>query len=191
MKRHPAASSYARALLEVAEKKGGDLVDTLFEELLALDLAMNSDAALRVFFESPKIPRSEKKSVLEKVLSGQVSGELLNLLRMLIDRGRQFLFDQIVAIYGELYDDFKSRIHVRVTTAAELSDAKREQLTKLLADKLQREILLSERVNEELLGGMTIRFGDTVVDGSIRTQLNKVREVIASQRLGSDLIHEN
>ncbi len=129
--------------------------------------------------------------MLEKVLSKRVSEEVLNLVRMLVDRGRQSLFDQIYASYEELYDDFKNRMHVRVHSAVELADEKREELIKLLSSKLQREILLSERVDESLLGGMTIRFGDTVVDGSIRTQLNKVREVVASQRLGSDLIHED
>lgn len=191
MKRHPVAGTYARALMEIGAEKGGGKADEIFEELDLLEKDVLSDAFFRVFFESPKIPREEKKKVLEKALSGKVCDEVLNLLRILIDRGRQMLLDQIYESYSELYDDFKRRAHVRIDSAVELSTDKRSRLAEVLGKKLDREIIMTERIDTDLLGGMTIRFGDTVIDGSIRTQLNKVRDAISSQRLGSDLIHED
>ena len=191
MKRNPVAGTYARALMEIGAEKGGGKADQIFEELDSLEKDVLSDPSFRVFFESPKIPREEKKAVLEKALSGRVCDEVLNLLRVLIDRGRQMLLDQIYESYSELYDDFKRRAHVRIDTAVELSPDKRSRLAEVLGKKLDREIIMTERIDTDLLGGMTIRFGDTVIDGSIRTQLNKVRDTIASQRLGSDLIHED
>ena len=189
MRRDPISGTYARALMEVGQAKGK--VDEFFEELEALQAHVFSQREFRVFFQSPKIPRPDKKAALDKALQGKVSEEVMNLLRILIDRGRQLIFDEIQESFSDLYDAFKRRMHVRVTSAAGIGDAAKNQLVELLSQKLDREIIMTEGVDEDLLGGMTIRFGDTVIDGSVRTQLNRVREAVASPRLGSDLIHEN
>ena len=189
MKRHPVSGTYARALRDIAIERGK--IDEIAGELEALDQAFHGDRTLLVFFESPKIPRHEKKSVLEKTLTGKVSEEVLNLLKILIDRSRQSVFDQICATFKDLYDEHKKRMHVTVDCAVPIADEQANRLKELLASRLDREIIMETRVDEDLLGGMKVRFGDTVIDGSIRTQLNKVREAVASQRLGSDLFNED
>lgn len=189
MKRHPVSGTYARALRDIAIERGK--IDEIAEELESLEQALYGDKSLRVFFESPKIPRPEKKSVLEKTLSGKVSAEVLNLLKILVDRGRQGLLDQICATFAELYDSHMKRMHVTVDCAVPIADQQASQLKELLGSRLDRTITMETRVDDDLLGGMKVRFGDTVIDGSIRTQLNKVREAVASQRLGSDLFNED
>ncbi len=189
IKRHPVSNTYARALMELAIEH--DKVDETFEELEALAENVFSKVEFRVFFESPKIPRAEKKKVLGKCFEGKISPRVLHFLDVLIDRGRQALFDEIRENFTERYHQHKRLTHVRVQSAIALNQETRKRLTDLLAKNLDREIVMKDAVDEELLGGMTIRFGDTFVDGSIRTQLNKVREAIASPHLGSDLFDEN
>lgn len=189
MRRHPVSNSYARAMLEIAQASGQG--DAIAEELTALRDGVFSQPELRVFLESPKIPRGEKKATLAKALEGKVSESVSNLVMILIDRGRQFLFSEIVDAYRNLCDEASGRTHVQITSAAPLSEESRESLVALLGKKLGREVVAQERVSPELLGGMTIRIGDMVVDGSVRSRLNEVREQVASRRLGSDLIDEN
>ena len=186
MKRHPVANTYARALLEVGQERGQ--AEDYAEELRAIEEQVLATGDARVFLESPKIPRREKKEVLERVFQGKVSDAVLNLLHILIDRGRQMLFGQIAEAYQDFCDEAAGRQHVRITSAVALDTGSRDSLTRLLSAKLSKQIVAEERVDEGLLGGMTIRIGDTVIDGSVRSRLNEIREQVASRRLGSDLI---
>ena len=189
IKRHPVSNTYARAIMELATEL--DRVDEIFEELEWIQTNIYSVRDFRIFFESPKIPRVDKKKALEASLKGRVSSEVLHFLEVLIDRGRQMPFAQIMENVTERYDELKKRIHVRVCSAVGLNEDSRTRLTKLLGERLDREIVMQDSIDADLLGGMTIRFGDTFVDGSIRTQLDKVREAVASPHLGSDLFDEN
>ncbi len=187
--KHPAVNIYARALLEVA--KDADAVEAIGEELVILRDEVLSIPDARVFFESPKINRADKRDVLKKTLKGKISDTVLNFLQVLIDRGRQFQFDQIVEEYLDLVQEYSGKIHVEIGSAVPLDASSKERLVKLLSEKLNKQVTSKERVDETLLGGLTIRVGDTVVDGSLRSRLEEIREQIASQRLGSDLIDEN
>lgn len=189
MKRHPVSNTYARALLEVVQAQGQ--VDSVAEELTSLRDGVFAQPELRVFLESPKIPRSDKKNALSKALEGNVSEFVNNLVMVLIDRGRQFLFAEIVDAFLALCDEVSGRTHVQIASATALPGESKEKLVSLLGTKLGRTVVAHERVVPELLGGMTIRIGDMVVDGSVRSRLNEIREQVATRRLGSDLIDEN
>ncbi len=186
MLRHPVATTYARALLEVGQEKGE--ADAYAEELTTLCDDVFASGGLKVFFESPKIPREEKDKVLVKALEGKTSQSVLNLVRMLIKRGRQPLLGEIAEAYAGLNDEAQGRAHVWITSATPLSAASKDKIVALLKKKLSKEIIPEEKVDPDLLGGMTIRIGDTVIDGSVRSRLNEIGERVAAQRLGSDLI---
>lgn len=185
MKRHPVSGIYAEALLQVAEEQGK--ADDIEAEFRAVAELLTGARELKIFFESPKIKAQEKVEVLERVLAGKASEPVLNLLKLLIGRGRQTLLTEISASLSEKLDDLRGRAHVVVTTAVPLDEGVRTQLISLVEKKLGRTVISQERVDENLLGGMTIRIGDTVIDGSVRTKLNKVREALAAPRIGSEL----
>ncbi len=185
-KRHPASNTYARALLEIAE--AADEGDAFADQLTAFATALESDRQLRAFFESPKIPRGDKKSVLERSLSGKVAVPVLNMLRLLIDKGRQTLFIEISDCFGEILDQARGRKHVQIASAMPISGSARQSLVTLLAERLGGEIVATETVDPTLLGGMTVRFDDTVIDGSLRTKLKYVREAMSTPRLGRNLL---
>ncbi|MFQ5653469.1 MAG: ATP synthase F1 subunit delta [Planctomycetota bacterium] len=189
IRRSPVSGTYARALLEVGQARAE--ADTYLRELDLLRKQIVGAPEVRVFFESPKIPRAEKKRVLERGLGGRITEPVLNLLRILIDRGRQAILGEIVESYEDLYDEMSGRVHVRLASATPLSEAARARIVALLGEQLDRQIIAEEQVVGDLLGGMTIRVGDTVIDGSLRSKLNKVREAIAAPRLGSGLFDED
>ena len=187
--RHPVAQAYARALMEVGSARGeaelyGDQLDALTE-------AVESEASFKVFLESPKIRRGDKKEALERALQGKVSDPVLNLVRILIDRNRQALIEDIAQAYREQIDEVAGRVNVTITSAVELSAEVTDALKAAIEKKLNKEVVSTELVDAGLLSGVTIQIGDLVVDGSLRTQLRKVRQEVSLTRFGKDLVDEN
>lgn len=187
--RNPVAQAYAGALLAVAMEKGE--ADLYRDQLVAISTSVEGDAQIQVFLESPKIRRSDKKAALEKALSGQVSVAVHNLIQILIDRGRQGLIEDIAHAYQDRMDVLAGRVNATITSATKLSSAIRKALVGAIAKKLDKEIVSTEQVDPDLLAGLTIQVGDLVVDGSLRTQLRKVRQEVSQTRFGKDLIDEN
>ncbi|MAW77504.1 MAG: ATP synthase F1 subunit delta [Planctomycetes bacterium] len=187
--RNPVAQAYAGALLAVAMEKGE--ADLYRDQLVAISTTVEGDAQIQVFLESPKIRRSDKKAALEKALSGQVSVAVLNLILILIDRGRQGLIEDIAHAYQDRMDVLAGRVNATITSATKLSSAIRKALVGAIAKKLDKEVVSTEQVDPDLLAGLTIQVGDLVVDGSLRTQLRKVRQEVSQTRFGKDLIDEN
>jgi len=187
--RHPVAQAYARALLEVGSARGE--AELYCDQLEALTEAVESEASFKVFLESPKIRRGDKKEALERALQGKVSDPVLNLVRILIDRNRQALIDDIAQAYREQIDEVAGRVNVTITSAVELSAEVTDALKAAIEKKLNKEVVSTELVDAGLLSGLTIQIGDLVVDGSLRTQLRKVRQEVSLTRFGKDLIDEN
>lgn len=184
-RRSPVSSAYASALLEIGETAKQS--EEYAAHLAAFTEALAADKILRIFFESPKIARSDKKAALDRALGEKVAAPVLNTLKLLIDRGRQMLFGEIADVFGEMLDETRGRMNVEITSSSALSDVARTRLVTLLHERLGREIVTRERVDAGLLGGMTVRVGDTVIDGSLRTKLKRVREAMTLPRLGRDL----
>ena len=189
MIRDPISTTYARALLEIGQSQGQSV--EYEEELQALAALLSEDKSFRVFLESPKIPRPEKKAVLEKSLKGRVSDSVLDFLLVLVDRNRQSLLGEIAESFTDLNDEARGRVHVNIASAKPVSEESWQELVGALKRRLDKELIMEHKVDEDLLGGLTIQVGDTVVDGSIRTELVRVREALVSQRLGSDLFDED
>jgi F-type H+-transporting ATPase subunit delta len=161
------------------------------DQLDALTEAVESEASFKVFLESPKIRRGDKKEALERALQGKVSDPVLNLVRILIDRDRQTLIEDIAQAYREQIDEVAGRANVTITSAVELSAGVTDALKAAIEKKLNKEVVSTELVDAGLLSGVTIQIGDLVVDGSLRTQLRKVRQEVSLTRFGKDLIDEN
>jgi F-type H+-transporting ATPase subunit delta len=161
------------------------------EQLIAVANAISNDPQMRVFIESPKISRENKKAVFSSALTGKVAEQVLNLLQLLIDRGRQFLVQDIADTYSELEDAAAGRVKATITSAVELPAEQRESLVASIQTKTGREVVATQAVDPELLAGLTIQVGDLVVDGSLRSHLHRVRQEVLQTRFGKDLIDEN
>ncbi|MGB1396218.1 MAG: ATP synthase F1 subunit delta [Planctomycetota bacterium] len=187
--RHPAALAYASAMLQVGTAQGD--ASAYGDQLNAVAHAISDDAQLRVFIESPKISRENKKAALQAALAGKVAEPVLNLLKLLIDRGRQFLVEDIANTYGELEDVAAGRVKATITSATEIPAEQRDALVASIKSKTGREVVATEVVDGGLLAGLTIQVGDLVVDGSLRSHLQRVRQEVLQTRFGKDLIDEN
>jgi len=167
------AITFVNALLEVAAKKG------LFEQI-EKDLALVSDVItkhgnMKKILFHPSITRNEKKKLIKKVFGTSTSDLMTNFLNLLVDRRKEGILEFLPAIHKETVDSNKGIIKARVTTVAPLTENQMNGLKKHL-DKLTGKKVEIEVVQDpQILGGIMIRVGNTMVDGSIAGRLKNLR----------------
>lgn len=163
--------NYAETLLVLA-KRGGDAEVEKYGELIeALAAAMRGDGTLRTFLESPKIAASQKIEVLGKALNKRVPHLFLRFVDTVISKRRQMLIPAIATEYRALLDEADDRVHVNVTVAREPNEPEREGLTRQLSRLFGKRVVPHITTNPAILGGLIVRVGDTVMDGSVRRRL--------------------
>ena len=170
----PVARMYASALLEVARDRGniGDIHQGLEEVAKAWE-----DKGFRDFFTSPRLPRKLKSEGMREALGGKVPEEVLNLILLLIVKGREPMFDNIVGAFQRYRDLAENRVHAWVDAGSEFNQKERDELTAKLSEiSGGREVLLHYTHRPELLGGARVRLGDRLIDTSLRTRLRKLAQ---------------
>lgn len=172
------AKNYAEALLVLA----GKAKDTEGWGLLvsALGDAVATDAVLRRFLEAPQVSATEKNRVLGKALEKTPRNFVL-FVQKLVSNRRQMLLPQIAVSYHDLLDAAEGRVHARVTVSREYDAPAREALTAALTKALKKTVVAHVNVDARILGGVVVRVGDTVMDGSVRRRLNKLRDVLIAR----------
>ena len=163
------ARNYADALLSLATK-AGDLAGwgTMITDVAD---AVERDDQLRNFLQSPKISASEKNEVLGKALQDRMPRVMVRFLQTLVKNRRQMLLPVIAAEYRSLVDDAEGRVNAQVTVARETSDEERSAIARELSRTLGKTVVPHLSINPAILGGVVVRIGDQVMDGSVRKRL--------------------
>lgn len=189
MREETLAVVYARALLELAQE--GRELEEVREEVVALRDILRREHDLRIFIESPRIGRDEKSEACERALRGKLSDRVLNFLLLVIRKGREVVFFDILESFIRLYDKVVGVVRADVTTASELDESHLEGIRSHLAGALQQTVVLEAHVDEDILGGFVVRFDGLVADASLRTTLEGMKDRMLTVKFGSDLIHED
>jgi F-type H+-transporting ATPase subunit delta len=166
--------NYAEALLTLARKNGeqeewGALID-------AISVGMREDHTLRTFLESPKLSASRKIELLKKALGKKVPPVFLRFLETVIMKRRQMLIPEIASEYRSLIDESEDRVHVNVTVAREPAEPEKDALVKQLSRLFGKRVVPHISLNPAILGGVIVKVGDTVMDGSVRRRLASLRQ---------------
>jgi ATP synthase, F1 delta subunit len=174
------ARNYAETLLELANRDGdlrawGDMFDQISS-------AMQSDRRLKVFLESPRVSAQRKNEIMQAALGAQLPRNFVRFLRALVNHRRQMLIPSIAAEYHDLVDHVEGRVHAAVTVAREPDDADRQLVATQLSRTLGKDVVPHFQVNPLILGGVVVRVGDTVMDGSVRRRLAILRARMLSAR---------
>ncbi len=176
------ARNYAEALLELAVADGE--VDHYAEQLGEVIGLIEAEPNFRLFLETPRIDAASKKRLLREVFEGVVPGRLLRFLLIVVDKGRQRLLPQIAAEFVELVNEHFGRLRVEVTVAQAPDETLKAKLKDHLDKLFEREVLPSYRVDPKLMGGVMIRVGDRIMDGSVRHRLHLLRRRLLKAELG-------
>lgn len=187
--RIPLATTYAKALMELARAAGR--LRSILEEVRDVAAIYRENPEFRTFLEIPSIGVGAKRDVLERVFGGKLDELLLHFLIVVVEKKRQFLLPDMFAECEELYDQEVGRIHVEVTTAVPLDEVEKAALDTALEKKAQRPVIIVNKVRPEVLGGMIIRYHDRVTDASVGTALDDIGRRLKRNRFGSEMVHEN
>ena len=172
-----AALRYARALFDVALKEHADL-DLVLRDLRGFAGLMAEHEALRRVLVNPAVPAARKRAVVETLLghSDQPSPILSKLLVLLAEGDRLTLVPELAAAFERRLMDHRQIVQAELSTAVELPADRIAVLREGLAQATGREVRVQTRVNPALVGGAVARIGSTVFDGSVMTQLHKLKQ---------------
>ena len=169
--RHTAlADRYAKAVLQLAQEAG--LVEAAGNELERLATVCLGERRTRTFWRSAKVPADDKQQALQDVLEAMSAQAIVrNTANLLLEHGRFFILPEIAACYRRRALELTSVLEATVTSAATLSEQDLARVERGLAESFGKTIRLRAEVSAELLGGIQVRIGNTVVDGSVRGRL--------------------
>ena len=163
------AKVYGDALFAAAKEAGR--MDDIYDEVHELLKIFKANADLQKMLDNPKVIREEKESVIENIFRGRISDEIVELMKLMIAKGRYSQIESVFEYYIGLVKEEKKIGVAHVTTALELTEGQKEEIKKLLDTTAYESFEMNYAVDKSLIGGMVIRIGDRVVDSSIKTKL--------------------
>jgi F-type H+-transporting ATPase subunit delta len=170
------ATVYGRSLFEVASER--DALDVVREQLGQFADAVAESRDLQVFLFSPYFSSEEKKDGLRKLLDG-ADEAIANFLELLVDKHRMPAIFRIRREYDRLWEQANKLLPVTITSAVELDASTVEGIGKAIGDQTGRHVELTTTVDPDVLGGIVLRVGNSILDASIRNRLEQLRRQVA------------
>ena len=172
---------YARSFFEIATEE--KQIEGYYNELNQFVSIIAQNKALGEFLANPVFEQENKKGVVEKIIGRlKLSGMTINFLKLLVDKKRIDVLHDIVFFYRQLMDESLKKVRVNLKTAFPLSSEMQAYITSSLEKVTGRKVEVSVEKDPSLLGGIVIGVGDTLYDGSIKNQLNNMRNLLGEAR---------
>lgn len=167
---------YALALYKVAEEKGK--VEEYLQNLREIVELINTTDELLQVIKHPQISSSRKKETFTKIFKGKIDDELLSFLLILIDKGRILYLKEKLAEMEKIHLERENTILATVKTVIALTDEERSNLKSKLENKYKKIVILQEEIEKDLLGGVYVRVGNDVIDGTVKSKLAEMRALM-------------
>jgi F-type H+-transporting ATPase subunit delta len=172
------ASRYAKSLIGLAQEKGK--LEEVHHDILMLAAAFRSNADLRMFLKSPVIGPEKKLDVLNKIFLARVNEITGKFIILLTNKGREAFLDEIATAFVDQYNISKNITPVTITSAVKLDKATINTLIDGLKKREKIEaVQLTEKVDNSLLGGFILQYGDKQIDSSVRSSMQRLHNLVA------------
>ncbi len=171
-----AAKRYAQAAFDVAKDHGN--LDAWETQLAQLSSTLQNPE-VEEFFVHPAVPPEAKQAALRTMVPRDDQKYVRNLMLLLLERDRLEQLPQIVEVFHEMVLQDRGIVIADVTTAVALDAAEVDKVRERLKGMVGKEIQIRTHVDPDIIGGIVIRMGDTLIDGSVRTQLRQLRQSMA------------
>ncbi len=178
------ARRYARAFYE--EAAAGGLLAQAEDDVALLRQTLSASRALRQLFESPVVPREKKEAIAAQLFGARVAPLTLRFLHLLIGAKREAALPAILDAFDRRRDAEAGIAEAHVRTALPLGPADEAELTRALEAKVGKKIRLTAQLDPSLIGGVVVRIGDTVYDGSVRRKLESLHEQFGGAALSTN-----
>jgi F-type H+-transporting ATPase subunit delta len=174
MSQRTVARRYATALYEEADASGA--LEDVDDDVLMLRESLESTDELARFFKSPVIPKEKKDSVIQTLLGDRVDELLVRFLRLLVHKDRETMAKEVLDAYQSLRDEQRGIVDAHVMVAHPLSDEDRDAIVDVLEAQTGKQVRLHLTEEPDLIGGLVVRIGDHVFDGSVRNKLTALHD---------------
>ena len=169
------ATIYARSLYELAEESGGrDMVLELADELEQIIHILASEQTLDALFSSPVIDTDRRTSTIRTIFEGRITDLLLRFMLVLNANGRLGHLELIQVAYDQLVQEAFGRIEVDVITASPIDEAALARIGERIKSAMGKGPVLHPSTNPAIIGGVQLRIGDELLDGSVATKLRRM-----------------
>ena len=167
------ARKYAETLFELGLREGN--ADQYGAALRSVSDLLESESTFRAFLDTPRIEDAQKKDLVREVFGDKLPKHVVNFVQVTIDKRRQKLLREIATQYDLILDAHLGREHVEVTVARQLDDATKQVVADHLSKVIGKAAIPHFRVRPDILGGLVVRTGNTIYDGSVRRRLEGMR----------------
>ncbi len=178
------ARRYARALKEEADESG--ITEKVDADVVLIRESLAASRELLRFFESPIISRERKSTVVRELFEARIEAITLQFLLLMVEKQREQIFPQVVQAYSEARDEQLGIVNVSVRIARTMSEEEEKQLVSAIEKMVERRVRLQTSIDGSLLGGLVVRIGDTVYDGSFANQLQSLRERLEAGQVATN-----
>lgn len=176
-----AAKRYAKALYEIAV--GDDRVLEVEGELKALAEAFRAGVEVERFMTSPKVSDEAKWEAISRAIEGKLSKPVVSTVKLLVERGRIGLLPELADVYVSISSEALGLANALVTTTYPLNEEEKQQVAAEFGALLNKKIRVENVIDKSLLGGMKVRIGDTLYDGSLAGKLERLEKSFRRQAL--------
>jgi len=171
------ADVYARSLFEVAKEQ--DILDDLHDQLGEFADALDESRELQVFFFSPYFSSEEKKDAISKIVDG-ADDHFVRFLELLAERHRMPVLFRIRREFDALWADENRLLPVTIRSAVELDRNTVKKIQKEIEDQTGRRTELTTEVDPDVIGGLAVQVGNSIMDGTVRARLERLRRQVAT-----------
>jgi len=168
------SKTYSEALFEVALES--NTIDSLRDELKFVVATFNEYPKLYEIMLTPKVNIDEKKAVFNETFGDKISDELHNFVKILFDKKRGSDIKDIYAAFSDRVDAHNGIVNVIVETVVEVNETQMENLTTKLKAITGKEVRIVNKISPDVLGGMVVRIGDKIIDGSVKRKLEELKD---------------
>ena len=175
------AQTYARAICQIAQER--NMIDKVETQLKMVEEVITSNEDFKNLFYHPRVPVEAKKETVQTIFKDDVDQIVLNALLFLIDKRRETAFSAIIKEYVELANEIRNIVSVEVIVARALTKEQSKALRNKLEKILCKKISMTMKIDESIIGGVIIRLGDKLIDGSVNRQLRSLKSILLSDKL--------
>ena len=167
---------YAQGLYKVALKE--EKVTQISVCLHSIKNILKSVPELNQLFITRRVQIEDKMVMLKNILGDKISGIEMDLIVLLIENGHMLLYEEILKRFDYLLDKNSQVIKVRITSSARLSDDEVQQISSKIENKIQKKVDVKMKTDTSIVGGIKLRVGNTLIDGSVSNHLQKIRDTL-------------
>jgi len=174
------AAQYAEAVLELAEKAGSGTDEKVLADLKGINEVLDLTPDLVIILNHPAVEPEKKTELLLKTFEGKITDVTQRLLRLLSERRRLDTLKQLEEKYAQILRERKNIVSAKLTSSKELSQSEIADIKARLTEHLGKKLELEVTVDKSLLGGVVLRLGDQVIDGSLKGKLAVIEKELTA-----------